>query len=365
MIRRVLIAGGGTGGHLMPALAVADALRSAHPQIEAVLVGAERGVERTILPTRPYRYHLLPAEPLYRRQWWKNVRWGALAWRLYGACGDLLDAEAPAAVLGTGGYAAGPILFRAARRGIPVGLQEQNALPGATTRWLAPRARHLYLGFPEARSQLRIPPGAEVFDFGNPITAPPEPRPHPQATRERLGIPPGPPVVLVAGGSQGARSINRALAAGVQRGLWDRTVLLWSTGPAAWPEFGHLHAPPLRQLRPFWDPIGEAYAAADIAVTRAGAMTTAELCAWGLPAILIPLPTAAADHQSRNAEALARVGAMVHMPERDLTPESVWEHATRVLEHPEHRMTMAEAALARGRPNAARRIADQIAALVS
>jgi UDP-N-acetylglucosamine--N-acetylmuramyl-(pentapeptide) pyrophosphoryl-undecaprenol N-acetylglucosamine transferase len=365
MTRRVLIAGGGTGGHLMPALAVADALRDAHPHIEPVLVGAERGVERHILPTRPYRYHLLPAEPLYRRQWWKNARWAGLVWRLYRACGALLDAEAPAAVLGTGGYAAGPILFRAARRGIPVLLQEQNARPGTTTRWLSRRARQIYLGFPEARNHLRIAPDADVFAFGNPITPPPEPRPERAAARQRLAIPPGAPVVLVAGGSQGARSINRALAAGIARGWWDRCVLLWSTGHGTWSEFKQLDAPPLRQLRPFWDPMAHAYAAADLAVTRAGAMTTAELCAWGLPAVLIPLPTAAADHQSRNAEALARAGAMVHLPERELTPEFLWEHASRLLEHRTMLGEMRESALQRGRPNAARSIADRIAAIVS
>ena len=158
----VLIAGGGTGGHLMPALAIATRLRERRPDLEPVLVGAERGIEARLLPTRDFRYHLLPVEPLYRRQWWKNVRWPFVAAKLLGKLNGVFAEERPVAVIGTGGYASGPCVWQATRRRLPTGMQEQNAFPGLVTRLLSSRVRHLYLGLPEARNRLRIGSGTKI-----------------------------------------------------------------------------------------------------------------------------------------------------------------------------------------------------------
>src|SRR3989442_8044543 len=166
---KVLIAGGGTGGHLMPALALAQALRDAGKGIEPVLVGAERGIEAQVLPRYPFRHHLLPMEPIYRRTWWNNLRWLLIAGRAWRAVGRVLDAERPAIVVGTGGYAAGPVVWRAQRRRIPTVLQEQNAFPGLATRWLAPRARQGHLGVPEAGTPLRLGPRTAVVAPGHPL----------------------------------------------------------------------------------------------------------------------------------------------------------------------------------------------------
>lgn len=360
---RVLIAGGGTGGHLMPALALADAL--ANRGIEPVLVGAARGVDAQILPTRPYRHYLVDVEPVYRGAWWKNARWPVIAWRVWRQCGRVLDAERPALAVSTGGYAAGPVLLRAHRRGIPLVVQEQNAVPGVTTRLLARFAAQVHLGFPEARDHLKIGRYTAVHTLGNPIAPPPQPLPDREVARRVLHIPAGMPAVLVMGGSQGARSINQALAQALRSGSFAAAALLWSTGSSDWGEYAHLHAPPMRQLRPFWDPIAEAYGAADLVVARSGAMSTAEFCAWGLPSILVPLPTAAADHQSRNAAALAAAGAAVHLPQQDLTAERLTEHVRNLLGAPARLAAMARAAKSRGRPMAAREIAGQLLALVS
>src|SRR5213596_2904612 len=203
---KILLAGGGTGGHLMPALALAQALREARPEVEPVLVGALRGIEAAVLPHHPFRFHLVPIEPIHRRAWWLNLRWPLVAWRSWRAVGRILAAERPAVVIGTGGYAAGPVVLRAQRAGIPTALVEENAVPGLTTRWLARGARQVHLGFPEARD--RLSPGAhtEIFALGNPVR-PPEPG-DPRAARRALGLDPDRPTVFAFGGSQGAQTLN-------------------------------------------------------------------------------------------------------------------------------------------------------------
>src|SRR2546421_11644659 len=197
----------------MPALALAQALQDAGKGIEPVLVGAERGIEAQVLPRYPFRHHLLPMEPIYRRTWWYNVRWLLIAGRAWRAVGRVLDAERPAIVVGTGGYAAGPVVWRAQRRRIPTVLQEQNAFPGLATRWLARHARQVHLGFPEARARLTPGTGTHVFTFGNPIR-PPELEiagGDRSAALRDVGLDAARPCVLVFGGSQGARALNAAV----------------------------------------------------------------------------------------------------------------------------------------------------------
>jgi len=346
----------------MPALAIAAELRRQAPDIEPVLVGAERGIEAGLLPIRDFRFHLLPAEPIYRKQWWKNVRWPVLAVRLLRRTSALLAEELPLAVLGTGGYASAPVVWLAARRGIPTAIQEQNALPGFATRRLAGRVRHVYLGLPEARARLAAGRQTSVFDTGNPIT-PPDPSIRASALA-RFGIPPGRPVVLVTGGSQGASAINEATAGWLARGGGEGSVVLWTTGKGSFPRWTELHRPPDVQVFDFLDPMADGYAAADLAVARAGMMTGAELCAWGLPSILIPLPTAAADHQTHNARALEDAGAARCLLQRDLTPESLGNAISELLGDAGRRHAMARAARQRGRPSASRDIVSRLLTLV-
>ncbi len=344
----------------MPALAIANALRDSGADVDPVLVGAVRGVESRILPTRDFRYHLLPSEPIYRRTWWKNFRWPFVAGRLLREVARLFDLEQPVAVLGTGGYASGPVVWWAARHRIPTAIQEQNAYPGVASRWLSRRVRHVYLGLPEARSLLRFGPRTEVFDTGNPI-APPSPERR-EAAGRKFALQSGRPVLLITGGSQGALAINRAVAGWLDHYDPFPAELIWVTGRSSHAEFVRYQSASVRVLD-FLDPMADAYAVADVVVSRAGMITVAELCAWGLPNVLVPLPTAAADHQTYNARVLAAAGASLLLPQSELTPERLQRVVGDLLHDPVRRQEMADRALARGRPHSAQEIVSKLLTL--
>lgn len=347
----------------MPALNLARAAADAGHDV--VLVGATRGIEAQILPRHPFRFHLLPMEPLYRNAWWRNVRWPLIAVRAWRAAGRVLQKERPAIVIGTGGYAAGPVVWRAQRARIPTALQEQNAFPGLTTRLLARSARQVHLGFSEARLLLSPGPQTQVFVFGNPIAPPPPAgRVDAQAARGELGLAVDRRTVLVVGGSQGARALNEMVARALQRGHLGDVNLLWGTGTAHEERYAPHAVPGRVVVRGFFDPIATAYAAADLVVARAGAMTVAELCAWGKPSILVPLPTAAADHQTFNARAMASAGASVMLVERDVTAE-VFSKTVGALVSDQVRLdALAGSARGRGHPNAARTIMEKVLELL-
>jgi UDP-N-acetylglucosamine--N-acetylmuramyl-(pentapeptide) pyrophosphoryl-undecaprenol N-acetylglucosamine transferase len=362
---RVLIAGGGTGGHIYPGLAVAVALRRQGP-VELLWVGATRGLERELVPREGLDLVTLPVQAFQRRLSWDTLR---TVWRAAGALGAsrrTLRRFRPDVVLGTGGYACGPVVLMARLLGIPAIIQEQNALPGWTNRLLGRWVQLVSLGFPEA--QPYFPPG-KVVVTGNPL------RPAVLSARRaegqaRFGLDPGRRTLVVFGGSQGARAINEATRDALPR-LAARPDLqiVWVTGTRSFPEvqaflirqgaaageepvrlgflqvFAYLHDLPL------------ALAAADLAVSRASAMTLSEMAVRGLPAILIPLPTAAENHQERNAEARQAAGAAVMLREAGLTGERLAETVEQLLAEPGRLADMAAANRALGRPEAAEAVA--------
>lgn len=345
----------------MPALAIGSALRREHPDWRILLVGAERGVEARLLPARGFPYRLLPAEPLYRRKWWKNLRWPLLALRLIREVDRLLAAERPALVIGTGGYAAGPVVWRAARCGVPTAMLELNAYPGLAVRWLARSVREIWLGSPEARVRLRSGARTEIVDTGTPIS-PPDPSLR-EEVLQRFGLDPARPVLLVTGGSQGALALNLAVAEWIQSGGARSLQVLWATGRGTFGRFEALHRPPAVQVYDFLDPIGPAYAVASLALARAGMMTLAELCAWGVPSILVPLPSAAADHQTPNARAMQEAGAAIYLPQKDLSAARLGELVNGLLADPVRLAALRAAALARARPGATALILRRIGVL--
>ena len=358
---RIVFAGGGTGGHLYPGLAIARALVRLEPAVRPFFVGARRGIERDVLPTTEFPHLLLDLHPLYRaRPWdnWRTLRGFVGAWRGIGA---MARGNRPAAVVGTGGYAAGAMLAWAAAHDVPYAIQEQNSFPGATVRLFTRWAREVYLGFPEA--ERKLPRGrAEFVDSGNPIEPPPSPRPDRQAARRKWELPEGGRVLLVFGGSQGARAINDAVSGWIDHGLPDDLSVIWATGKGSFADHARHDGPRVR-VRPYIAPMTDAYAAADIAVARAGAMGPAELCAWGIPMLLIPLPTAAADHQTVNARALSAAGAAIWMPQSELNAERLDVEVSALLADDARLESLTRGALERARPDAAEVIAQRVLAL--
>lgn len=355
------MAGGGTGGHLYPGLAIARALVRLEPAVSPFFLGARRGIEREILPDTEFDHELFDLHPLYRQRPWRNWRTVASAGKAWSRIGALIRRESPAVLLGTGGYGAALALARANAAGVPTVLQEQNSFPGLTTRVFARRAQKLYLGFPEALGFLRPGRNTEVVDSGNPIE-PPSRDGDLQKARAREGwgfAADSGPVLLVVGGSQGAAPINDAMAK-IAGNLTNAGInIIWGTGRTHFSHYQNLESDRCR-VRAYLSPITKSYAAADLAVCRSGAITTAELCAWGIPAILVPLPTAAADHQSANARALEQAGCAVTISQSELTPDGLGLMVQSTLGDGRVLQTMAEAAIRRGRPDAARKIAESI-----
>lgn len=369
---RVVFAGGGTGGHLYPALALAEALQKRDPTAEILFVGAKRGIEARVLPERGIPHRLLPLEPLRRARPWENWRLAPAMILSYAGIRRVFRHFRPHLVVGTGGYASGPVVGYAILARVPTALQEQNSFPGLVTRMLAPRTRQLHLAFPEARKYLRPGKKTEVFEFGNPIR-PPDPAADRGVARGVFALGSG-TVALVVGGSQGARAINEALLADLRAVAEGRLParpagleILWATGPRHFDSVAERMRPlglgDWVHLEPYIQDMPSALAAADVAVSRSGAMALAELCAWGIPSILVPFPHAAANHQVHNAQALADAGAARMVLEGELESGKLWNQLLAMSENPGLRGEVAAAALARGHPDAADRIVEALSRL--
>jgi UDP-N-acetylglucosamine--N-acetylmuramyl-(pentapeptide) pyrophosphoryl-undecaprenol N-acetylglucosamine transferase len=339
----ILIGAGGTAGHVVPALAVADALRDRGATVE--FVGGERA-ERELVPEAGYRLHTLKVAPLPRRDPVRAARAVATAVAAVRSAGRLLRARRPAAVVGAGGYVAGPLGLAAVLRRIPLILIEADSHLGLTNRLLAPAARRVFLAFPLPGRK-----GRRYSITGRPVPAPATDR---AAARARFGVPDEEPCVLVFGGSQGARSINQAAVAGLAGAGFH---VLHAAGRRDLPD---LVAPgPDYDLRDYISNFGEALLASDLVVARSGG-SVFEVAAHGRPMILIPYPHATADHQTANARYFERAGAAVVVPDAELTPARLAHEVGGLLADPDRLATMGRAAAQLARPQAAREIADEI-----
>ena len=362
----VVVSGGGTGGHLYPALAIADALRSRRPDVRVVFMGAERGLEARVLPARGEEHHLLPVHGVDRSRplgAWRAVFGLAVA---LVRVARLFRRARPEVVVVTGGYAGAPAGIVAGLSGIPLVVQEQNAEPGVVTRVLARWAVRVHVAYPEAIERLGA--GGRARVSGNPVRG--RAGRGPEQVRAELGVPPGAPLLVVMGGSQGSLALNRVLGEAL-RGLAHGTLrrperlhLLWVTGPSHVDAVGAVvrecGSPDWVHVAGYVDDLPSVLSAASLAVSRSGAMSTAELLDRGLPAVLVPLPSAAAGHQMHNARSLEKAGAAVVAPQDELTGEVLWAEVRRLLAAPELLERMARAARALARPNAAADIAADL-----
>jgi UDP-N-acetylglucosamine--N-acetylmuramyl-(pentapeptide) pyrophosphoryl-undecaprenol N-acetylglucosamine transferase len=341
----VVIGAGGTAGHVVPALAVADALAAEGARV--VFVGGER-TERELVPEAGYEFFTLAVAQLARRDPVRAARAVVVAARAVGSARRLISRLGPAAVLGAGGYVAGPVGLAAASQRVPLVLMEADSHLGLTNRLLAPMARRVCLTFP-----LPGRDGPRYVVTGRPGPPPATDR---AAARERFGIAADDQLVLVFGGSQGARSINRAaLEAFTGAGF----CVLHAAGTR---DLSDLTSPgPYYDLRGYISGFNEALLAADLVVARSGG-SIFEIAAHGRPMILIPYPYAAADHQSENARYMERAGAAVVIPDAELTAARLAQEVGRLLSDPGALAAMGRAAAGLARPDAAAQVAAQVLA---
>jgi UDP-N-acetylglucosamine--N-acetylmuramyl-(pentapeptide) pyrophosphoryl-undecaprenol N-acetylglucosamine transferase len=342
---RIVIAAGGTAGHVIPALAVADALRAEGAHV--AFVGGERA-EAELVPAAGYPLARLRVEGISRTNPLKAARALARAAAALGGAHRVLAREHADAVLGGGGYVAGPVGLAAVLRGTPLVLTEADSHLGLTNRLLASRARKVCLAFPiDGRD------GPRYRLTGRPVPPPVAGR---DEARRELRIAPEETCVLVFGGSLGARTINQAAPEAFANAPY-RVLHL-----AGQRDFADLRSPgPRYDLRAFLQPFGLALAAADLAVARAGG-SVFELAQYGLPAILVPYPYASGNHQAANARWMADHGAAIVIPDAELTPERLRAEVDALLADDERRRAMAAASARLARPHAARDIAQEVLA---
>ena len=359
----ILMVGGGTGGHVYPAIAIADAVRALRPDAQIVFAGTQDRLEARAVPEAGYALHPVTAQGIQRRAAASNlllplrVAQGLLqSWRLVGAIN-------PDVAVGTGGYVSGPVLLAAWLRGRPLLIQEQNAYAGLTNRVLSRLASRIHLAFPEAQDWV---PAQRAVVSGNPTRralreADPKSRRDARAT---FDLPDDARVVLVMGGSLGSAAINDAVEHNLETLLRGGDVhVVWQTGERYHGDIvNEVDEHPRLQVVEYIDQMGMAYAAADLVVCRAGALTCSELLVTGTPAVLVPSPNVTADHQTKNARSLEQAGAAVLLPEPELD-ERLDAVVPDLLGDPERLNQMADAARERARPDAAETIARDVLTL--
>ena len=351
----VMLAGGGTAGHIEPALALADALRRADPRISVTCLGTERGLETRLIPGRGYDLALIPAVPLPRAITPQLLSVPARLADAIGAAAAALDQCAAEVLVGFGGYVATPAYLAAKRHGVPIVVHEANSRAGLANRLGARLTRHVFTGQPGTRlahaTCIGIPIRREISRLDRLALS--------DKARAHFGLRPDLPVLLVTGGSQGARSLNQAV---IGAAPWIREAavqVLHIVGPRAAAGAAPSSPDAPYVTLPYVDRMDLAYSAADFALVRGGAMTCAELTAVGLPAVYVPLPHGNGE-QRLNAAPIERAGGGLIVADADLTPDWIRGTLLPVLLDPELVAAMSEAAADLGRGDADQRLAAAV-----
>lgn len=362
---RIIVSGGGTGGHIYPALTIVRAIQKKIPDAEFLYVGTKDGLEADIVPKEGIAFETVNIQGFKRSLTPENLVRGAQAFGGVMKAMGIVRRFKPDVAVGTGGYVCGPILLASSLLGIPTLIQEQNVMPGVTNRLLARFVSCIAMGTKEAAAH--FPKGKRVFT-GNPIREEVM-RARSEDGKKIFGLDPAAKTVLVSGGSRGARSINRAMIGVLAHYAGrDGVQILHVTGKAGYDDTMErlkeagvdLSAAGNLFVEPYLYNMPQALACADVAVFRAGAIGIAELTARGVPSILVPYPFAAANHQEMNARAIATAGAARMILDKELTAERLLSVLAELLSEDAKLRRMAKAAKKLGRPKAADEIASRV-----
>ena len=357
---KLLIAGGGTGGHLFPGIALAEELTTSNKQHQVVFVGTARGIEAREVPRAGFPLELIDVTGLKGKSFFSRLAGFLRLPRALFQSLRILRRHRPDVVFGVGGYASGPLLFAARLLGIPTAIQEQNAAPGVTNRFLGRFVPLVFTAFPEAAA---VFPAHKVRQLGNPIRRQLLDnflKPH-SGESSRFSI-------LVVGGSQGAHALNLSVPEAIARlpeALRSRLKIVFQTGTrdreSVAARFKDIAVE--SEVLEFIVDMSAAYASASLVISRAGASTLAELAVCQRASILVPFPYAAGDHQTLNARSLVQVGAAVLIPESELTPDRLAAEIARIADDPQRLIEMERASARLGRPEAAREIVEVLGQL--
>ena len=362
---RVIISGGGTGGHIYPALAIADALRKINPEMEILFVGAEGRMEMQKVPEAGYKIIGLPITGIQRRLTWKNLQFPFKLFSSIQKAKTILKDFRPQVVVGVGGFASGPLLFAATKMGIPALIQEQNGYAGLANKWLADKVQKICVAY---ENMGRYFPKDKIVFTGNPVRT--DIAEVDQKRQEALSfyrLDADRPVILVIGGSLGARTLNQSLIASLDRLQQEQVQVIWQTGKFYYENIKSQvdeNTHPGVRLCEFIREMSLAYAAADVVISRAGALSIAELCLAKKPAILVPSPNVAEDHQTKNAMALVNREAALLVQDKNAVEQLV-EEALDLVNCPEKKSKLSNNIGDMARPNAAGDIALEVLKLAS
>lgn len=353
-----IISGGGTGGHIFPAVSIANALRRRWPQCRILFVGAADRMEMEKVPAAGYDIEGLEIAGFDRRHLLRNFSVLMKLRRSLRKAKEIIRRFNPDMAIGVGGYASGPTLKAAQRLGIPTLIQEQNSYAGVTNKLLAKKARRICVAY---EGMERFFPADRIVLTGNPVRKDLLEKSHTRKeARQSFGLDPERPTVLVVGGSLGARTLNEAMTAGLQRFSDAGVQLIWQTGKS-WGDRGQKAAKGMQGIvvTNFISDMATAYAAASLVVSRAGAGSISELELLGKPCILVPSPNVAEDHQSKNARALADRGAAILVTDADAASTLV-DTALEAVADPARLKSMSEAISLMALPDSDEKIVDII-----
>lgn len=362
---RIIISGGGTGGHIYPAIAIADALRALNPLSEVLFVGARDRMEMQLVPKAGYKILGLDISGIQRSLSLKNLMFPFRLIKSIWKSKQIIRDFAPDAAVGVGGYASGPLLYAASALGIPSLIQEQNSYAGLTNKWLGKRVDQICVAYPQME---RFFGGKSVMVLGNPVRKDLQDLSSKKAEAlAHFGLNAELPVILMIGGSLGARTLNESALANLEMIEGAEVQFIWQTGKGYYErlndEIGDQLSPKIKLL-PFLDRMDLAYAAADVVISRAGALSISELCLAGKSAILVPSPNVTEDHQNKNAEALVVNNAAIKVLDSK-AKEFLFDQAIDLIKDDVRRKGLEKAIVAFGFPDAAEHIAQEVIKLIN